>query len=150
VLTTWGALAAVPSAIALALLAARRPSRSFVALAGAATAAALPLAVGAVVLEVAPHVYEVPGHLCPFCLLKADAAFIGYPLFGALFLAATWGLGSLAAALVARDQKTRDAFTAFGRTRMLYEAMAWTTVLALGTAPVIAYRIASGGASLFR
>ena len=52
---------------------------------GALALVVAPLALAAVTLEVAPHVYEVPQHLCPFCLFKADAYFIGYPLFGAIF-----------------------------------------------------------------
>ena len=47
---------------------------------------------------VAPHVYETPAHLCPFCLLHADAGFVGYPLGALLFLTAgcAAGLGGFA------------------------------------------------------
>jgi hypothetical protein len=40
-----------------------------VAVAAAASLAALPFALGATVLEVAPHAFELPQHSCPFCLL---------------------------------------------------------------------------------
>ena len=100
-MATWGALVGVGLAIATSLLAFRRPARAIVTLAGATALAVVPFAVGAVIFEVAPHVYEMPEHLCPFCLFKSDAYFIGYPLFGAVFLAATWGLGAAAAALFA-------------------------------------------------
>lgn len=149
-LATFGALALVPFAIGAALFASRRPERPRVALASSATLAALPLALGATVLEVAPYVYEVPGHLCPFCLLKADAWFLGYPLFGATFLALVWGVGAGVAALVARGPSADAAFVDFARSRMRREAIAWGAALALGVLPVALYTIQSPGASLFR
>jgi hypothetical protein len=147
---TWGAVTTALVAIALALLASRRPARRLVTLAGIAALAAAPFAVGAVVLEVAPHVYEVPEHLCPFCLFKADAYFIGYPLFGAIFLAAGWGIGAALAAVLSGGEHARAAFPAFARSRSLRQACAWGVALLVGALPVALYAIASPGASLFR
>jgi hypothetical protein len=147
---TWGAVATALLAIATALWASRRPARGVVTLAGVAALAAVPFAVGAVVLEVAPHVYEVPEHLCPFCLFKADAYFIGYPLFGAIFLAAAWGIGAALAALLSRGENAHAAFPAFARSRLLRQAGAWGVALFLGALPVALYAITSPGASLFR
>jgi hypothetical protein len=149
-LSAWGAGIGIALAIAAAMVARRRPERALVSLAGAATLAVLPFAVGAVILLVAPHVYEVPEHLCPFCLFKADAYFIGYPLFGAIFLAATSGLGAAAGAVFSTGPHAREAFPPFARSRMGRQALAWGLALALGTAPVALYAISSPGASLFR
>jgi len=148
--TTWGSLVGIPLAIGLALVALRRPARSIVAMSGVLALLVAPLALAAVTLEVAPHVYEVPQHLCPFCLFKADAYFIGYPLFGAIFLAAVWGLGAAAGAFVSSSVLAREAFPAFARSRMTRQALAWTFALALGALPVALYAVASPGASLFR
>jgi hypothetical protein len=148
--TMWGAIVGVPLAIAGALLALRRPRRTIVALSGALGLAVSPFALGAVTLEVAPHVYEAPQHLCPFCLFKADAYFIGYPLLGAIFLAVVWGLGAAAGAVVSFGVHARDAFPAFARSRMTRQAFAWSFALALGALPVVIYAVASPGASLFR
>jgi hypothetical protein len=145
-----GALGAVPLAAGTALFARSRPGRAPVALSGFAALLALPFAIGAVVLEVAPHVYEVPEHLCPFCLFKGDAFFIGYPLFAAIFLATTWGLGAAAAALLCTGSHVRDAFPSFARSRMAREALAWGVALALGAAPVVLHVARAPGASLFR
>jgi hypothetical protein len=147
-LSAWGALIGVPLAIAAALFAGRRTA--LVGLAGAITLAVLPLSLGAVVLEVAPHVYEVPTHLCPFCLLKRDAYFLGYPLFGAIFLAVVWGAGTSLAAPLSRGANTRLAFAGFARSRMTRQAAAWAIALVLGSVPVVLYAVASQGASLFR
>ena len=119
-------------------------------LATAATLAAVPLALGASVLEVAPYVYEVPAHRCPFCLFKVDAHFIGYPLFGSIFLATTWGLGALVSSLLATSPGVRQVFPLFAKARMAGQALAWTCALIVGGAPVVAYAMASTGGSLFR
>lgn len=140
----------VPLVIGLAARAAKRPSRVRVALAGAATLLLVPAALGAVVLEVAPHVYEVPGHLCPFCLFRGDAHFIGYPLFGTLFYAAVTGFGSALAAIPASSPSVRAAFVPFAKSRMRRQAFAWGAAFFIGSAPVLLYAFASGGASLFR
>jgi hypothetical protein len=147
---TWGALLGAGAVIAASLVAMRRPVRGLVTLAGAMALVVTPIAVGAVILEVAPHVYEVPEHLCPFCLFKADAYFIGYPLFGSVFLAATWGLGAAAAAIFADREHTRPVFPAFARSLLTRQAWAWGVALILGALPVGLYALSSPGASLFR
>jgi hypothetical protein len=149
-LATWGALIGGGLAIGTGLWAFRSPGRRLVALAGVTALAVVPFAVGAVILEVAPHVYEVPEHLCPFCLFKADAYFIGYPLLGAVFLGGVWGLGGAVAALFAHGQHTRAAFPAFARSRMIRGASAWAVALLIGALPVGLYALSSPGASLFR
>jgi hypothetical protein len=150
VASAWGALGGVPLAIGAALFARRRPDRARVGASGVAALALLPVALGAAVLEVAPHVYDVPEHLCPFCLFKPDAWFIGYPLFGAIFLAATWGLGTAAAAILATGTHARDAFPSFARARLGRQACAWAVALGVGAAPVVLHAVTTPGASLFR
>jgi hypothetical protein len=150
ILVTWGAVIGVALTIATSILAFRRPARALVTIAGVAALAVLPLAIGAVILEVAPHVYEAPEHLCPFCLFKSDAYFIGYPLFGAILLAVTWGLGAAVAALLCDGARARDAFPAFAQSRMARQAWAWALALAIGAMPVGVYAVSSSGASLFR
>jgi hypothetical protein len=147
---TWGALAGVPAAIGVALVARRHPARVAVGLSGLVAIALLPIALGASVLEVAPHVYDVPEHLCPFCLFKADAWFIGYPLFGAIFLAAIWGLGAATAAAFSTGAQAREAFPPFARSRLARQACAWTIALGIGATPVVLHAVTSPGASLFR
>jgi len=150
ILATWGAVIGAGLAIATSLLAFRRPGRVLVTMAGATALAVVPFAVGAVVLQVAPHVYEAPDHLCPFCLFQSDAYFVGYPLFGAVFLAVTWGLGAAAAALLSNGEHARAAFPAFAQSRMARHAWAWALALAIGAVPVGLYAVSSPGASLFR
>jgi hypothetical protein len=149
VLVTAAALVALPLTAGLAFFVSRRPSRVGSLLGGALAVVSLPIALAAVVLEVAPYVYEVPHHRCPYCLFHLDAWGIGYPLFGAIFLGATWGTGSLIAAYFSGDRDVSVAFAPFVRARLRREAIAFSVALALGVLPVVRYAIVAPGASLF-
>lgn len=149
VLTAIGAPIAIVLSVIMALYAARRPRAPIVAVSGALTLASLPLAIGATILEVAPHAFEVPHHVCPFCLLKTDVLAIGYPLFGAILLAVVWGGGAALSGLVARGPAAREAFGPFARGLLRRGAVAWLVALAIGVLPVARYAIVAGG-SLFR
>lgn len=150
VLATWLAALGTFASIAATLLAARRPTRARVAVAGLVTLVSLPAALAASVLEVAPHAFEVPHHVCPFCLLRGDALAIGYPLYGALFLAATWAFGAAASALLARGVAAKEALAPFASRALRRGAIAWALALAFAALPVVRFTIVSGGASLFQ
>jgi hypothetical protein len=149
VLTAIAAPIAIALSIGVAWFAARRPRAPIVVLAGALSALAFPLALGASVLEVAPHAFELPQHVCPFCLLKSTVYWVGYPLFGAILLAVVWSAGAAASALLARSDASRVAFVDFARERLRLEAWAWIAALVIGAIPVARYAIVTGGASLF-
>jgi hypothetical protein len=143
------AIAGTVLSIGAALFAARSPTRARVAIAGVLTLLTLPAALAASVLEVAPHAFEVPQHVCPFCLLRSDVLAIGYPLFGALLLAAIWAGGAAASALLARGDAARDALGPFARLRLTRGAAAWALALIVGLVPIVRFAVVSGGASLF-
>ncbi len=147
-LVTLLAPALVVVTVVLALLAAKRPRLPLVVLAAAAALSALPVVFAAVILEVAPYAFELPHHDCPFCLLKADVLGLGYPLFGAIFLAVAWGLGAALSSLLGR-RADRRAVEAFVKTRLRREVYAWGIALVLGAAPVARYFLVSDGRSLF-
>ena len=52
------------------------------------------LAVVAVISWIAPTIYQLPTHHCPFCLLSWRYGFVGHALYGALALALIAGCGS--------------------------------------------------------
>lgn len=149
VLATALAVVGTFASIAAALLAARSPTRARVAAAAAVTFVTLPAALAASILEVAPHAFEVPHHVCPFCLLRSDVLAVGYPLYGAIFLAATWALGAGASALLARTEAASEALLPFARAVLRRGAVAWAFALVLGAVPVVRFALVSGGASLF-
>lgn len=150
VLLTVIAVVGTMSSIAAALLAARSPSRVRVLAAGGLSVLTLPAAVAATVLEVAPHAFEVPSHVCPFCLLRPDVFGLGYPLYAALFLAATWAGGAALSAVLSRGAAAKAALGTFAARRLRLGAIAWCCALALGALPVIRFTIVAGGASLFQ
>jgi hypothetical protein len=148
-LASVGAVVAVIGAIGASLAASARPRPPRIVAAALLTVLAVPLAIAAVVLEVAPHAFELPQHACPFCLLRADVWGIGYPLLGAIFLAAVWSVGTAAAALVSRRRALADVLGRFARSRLRMGTAAWVVALALGLGPVLRYAIETGGKSLF-
>jgi hypothetical protein len=142
-----------PIAVALSALvgwaASRRPRLATVTLAAAVSLATLPLALGATVLEVAPHAFELPQHACPFCLLRADVFGLGYPLFGAIFLATVWSFGAVLGGLVTRGGAMAEAVASFVRGRLRCEVFAWLVALVIGAAPVVRYAFIAQGRPLF-
>jgi hypothetical protein len=140
---------AIVVAMAVAFAALRRPKAPLVFAAGLFALVAFPLAVGAAVLEVAPYAFELPQHVCPFCLLKADVLGIGYPLFGSILFAVIWGAGAAVVALIARDSAAREAFESFVRSRLRREIAAWSICLILCILPVVRYAWVTGAVSLF-
>ncbi len=127
----------------------RRPSR----LASIATATgsliALAAAFPAVLWYVAPHVYETPHHLCPFCLLHADVGGIGWPLFGALFGAAICGLAVGLVEAFRGASGEPGTVSAMERRLSGWAAALWLATLLIASAPVLRYAWITGGASLF-
>jgi hypothetical protein len=136
-------------AIVIASIGRKHPSkRMSFALASVSLIASLS-ALPAIVWWVAPHVYETPTHLCPFCLLHSDAFGIGWVLFPAWFSATALGLSSgLVGALEGpsgEPQTVRLMEAQLSRAT----ATAWIFVLLVSLAPVIRWTFVSGGASLF-
>jgi hypothetical protein len=147
---TMGAALAVTLSVVLALAASRRPRIGGIVAAAGASLVAFPFAIAASVLEVAPHAFELPQHVCPFCLLRASVLGIGYPLFGAILVAVVCGLGAGIGALVSRTDAARAALAGYARDRLRREALAWVAALVLGALPVARYALLSGGVALFQ
>lgn len=150
VLATALAVLGTVVAVGVALFAARAPTKARVAGAGIASLLALPPVLAATVLEVAPHAFEVPHHVCPFCLLRSDVLALGYPLYGAILLAVVWAAGAGVSAALARGAAAREALSAFARRRLVLGAAAWAFAIVLGAAPVARFALVTGGASLFQ
>ena len=48
----------------------------------------------AIVYFFSTYIYELPTHKCPFCLLQSDYYYIGYFIFGSLFIATSYALSA--------------------------------------------------------
>jgi hypothetical protein len=55
--------------------------------------AAFLIALASVLSFIAPYVYELPTHHCPFCLLQKEYGYVGYPLYAALLGGSVSGMG---------------------------------------------------------
>ncbi len=148
-LAAWVALGAAGVAATSALLTWRRPGRVIAGITALSSAAAGVLALPAILGYVAPHAYESPHHLCPFCLLHADVWGIGWPLFAFLFAAAITGV---AIGVVESQRKASgepDPLDALERQLGGWSAACWILTISLAAAPVVRYAALTGGASLF-
>lgn len=137
------------ASIALAIVARRRPSARAAMLVGLASALAGVASIPAVVWWVAPHAYETPTHLCPFCLLHADVLGLGWPLFAALFAATALGLSAALAGALERASGEPETARAMESQLATRAAIVWALALALALAPVARWTIVAGGASLW-
>jgi len=97
---------------------------------------------------VAPHVYETPAHLCPFCLLRAEHAGFGWFLGFLLFVSVSSGVSTaVAAALRGREGASEAAGVVLRRAGRV-AAFSWALFLALAASPFLLYSFRTG-ASLF-
>jgi hypothetical protein len=135
--------------VVLALAARRARSSVLAGLAAIASGAAALASIPAILGYVAPHAYESPVHLCPFCLLDADGFYLGWPLYAALFAATSIGLsvgvGAIASGRVTeREAAWRVVSRALGQT-----ALAWTLTLGVALVPIVRFVVITHGATLF-
>jgi len=92
--TAVGFYAALAAATVAAVIHVRAGGpRSAVALA-IASGLALVAGLAGIVSFVSPYVYELPAHRCPFCLLRAEYRWIGYPLYAPLLGGVVCGVGA--------------------------------------------------------
>jgi len=52
------------------------------------------ISITALISFISIYFYELPSHHCPFCILHGEYYYIGYPLYGALLIAAITGIGT--------------------------------------------------------
>ncbi len=57
------------------------------------------------------YIYELPTHICPFCMLQKEYYFIGYPLWIALFLTSFFAMAPLVLNLLTKTENHTKAHT---------------------------------------
>jgi hypothetical protein len=135
--------------VVLALASRRVRSNELAGAAAVASAIAAVASVPAILGYVAPHAYESPVHLCPFCLLDADGGYLGWPLYAALFAATSIGLAAGVGAVASTRVRERDAAWSVVSRSLGRMAFAWSLTLVVAIYPVAHFAIATHGASLF-
>jgi positive regulator of sigma E activity len=51
------------------------------------------IAIASMLSFIAPYIYELPTHHCPFCLLQKEYGYVGYPLYVTLLCGVVSGMG---------------------------------------------------------
>jgi hypothetical protein len=147
-------LAGLPPALAMTLfygvlgvtiavgLATRRWPRAGYAYA-VLSALSFAVSLAAIVSFISLYVYEHPHHHCPFCVLKAEYGYQGYLLYGPLFLATAFGIGSGAVRLFADVPSLRDLVPPMARRLtnvslgMFFFLVVWVCILTARSALVL-------------
>lgn len=62
----------------------------------------------AVVYFFGTYVYQLPTHKCPFCMMQAEYIYVGYVLWGSLFLASYMGISNALTTLLMGKSHTRS------------------------------------------
>lgn len=57
------------------------------------------------------YIYQLPTHKCPFCMMQAEYVYIGYLLWGSLFLATYMGISNAVTTLWIGKNNTRSQVT---------------------------------------
>jgi hypothetical protein len=70
---------------------------------GIATLVWMGVSIHALIRVFSPYIYELPTHMCPFCLLQKEYFFVGYLMYALLFLGALGGTLVLSATLLKRS-----------------------------------------------
>ena len=140
---------AAAASVILALAARRSRSSRLAAVSSLASMIAALASMPAILGYVAPHAYESPVHLCPFCLLDADGGYLGWPLYAALFAATSIGLAAGVGAIVIPRVRERDAAWSVVSRSLARLAGAWTITLLVALYPIARFAIETGGADLF-
>ena len=60
---------------------------------GLNSAVLLPVALVSLISFIGPYIYELPMHHCPFCVLRKEYGYVGYPLYMTLLSGAVSGMG---------------------------------------------------------
>lgn len=133
---------ALVSGALLLFVARRREARVLVLVASSVLLVGVALAVPAVIDVVSPHVYGAPTHRCAFCLLHAEAYYIGYPLLFVMIVAASGAVSTLVVAVFGRLHP-RAASEDVGATsgRLIAASLA---LVALVVFPLVQYALAGG------
>jgi hypothetical protein len=96
------------------------------------------VSVAALISGFSPYIYELPTHGCPFCLLKREYGYIGYPMYASLFTATVAGLGTGALRPFRRVPSLGEVLPGAGRRLTLLALVMFSAFAALATYGVVA------------
>jgi hypothetical protein len=142
-------LSATLAALATSAIASRRPEPMTAWAASAVSAIAPYGALLGVLWVVAPHALATPQHPCPFCLLRIQGGWIGWPLFAAILVGSVAGMGLGVVEMNRRVLPDASSLRAMQKLLGRWSVLGWAGALLCGLFPVARYWLQSGGVSVF-
>jgi hypothetical protein len=122
----------------------RRWGRGAGYLFGVMWAAFFLLALYAIITVFSSYVYAMPYHNCPFCLLKPEYNYIGFPIYVPLFAAVFAGCSSALVEPVKRTGDLQSFTAAYQRKAIIISIVFLLLFLAVSSWHMLVYRIAGG------
>lgn len=108
------------------------------------------LSILAIISFISPHVYEAPTLHCPFCLMRKEYGYIGYPLYMLLFGAFLFSLlPGLLEAMKRRGPDVAQVVGGLQKMALNISLVLWGIFVFVPTLIIAFYEIRSGGAHLF-
>lgn len=142
-------LTATLAALGASWFTAHRPRPAVVWFAAVVSALAPYGAMFGILWVVAPHALATPQHPCPFCLLRAQGGWIGWPLFAAILVGSIAGMGLGVVEANRRILGEVGSLRAMQTRLARWSAAGWACALLCGLIPVGRYWLQSGGVSVF-
>lgn len=96
-----------------------------------------PVSIVSIVSFISLHIYELPTHHCPFCLLQREYRYIGYPLYIALLAGGIAGLGVGALERVRGAESLEVPLQALQRRLCLIALIAFLVFAAVSSWPML-------------
>ena len=94
---------------------------------------AFAVSIASIISFISLYVYEMPSHHCPFCILQKEYYFIGYPLYGFLFLGSVTGLSVGLLQRFRNKGSLKDMIPAMQRNLTAVSVSSWFTFTAIVT-----------------
>lgn len=89
----------------------------------------------AVVYFFGTYIYQLPTHKCPFCMMQAEYAYVGYLFWGSLFVATYLGISNALCTLIMKKNHLKS---------QRYAAYLFTLFVLLCTLYVVVYYLKNG------
>ena len=95
------------------------------------------VAIVAVISVISLYIYKMPSHHCPFCILRKEYYFIGYPLYFAILAGGVTGLGVGALLPFRSKASLRETLPRLLRRLALTALVSFVIVTLLASGPVL-------------
>jgi hypothetical protein len=93
------------------------------------------LSIISIISLISPYIYGLPFHHCPFCLFKSEFYYIGYPLYGSLFISTFSGI--MIGVFEKLKEVDRKLIESFKKKYFNMSILWWIIFLFISASPII-------------